>query len=398
MREAAPISNRGVWQRPELRQDRGVHRSVGWLELFFDLIFVVIIAVLAASLADGNSLIRFAIQFLAVFWVWNGFTYYTERFESGGVDNRLFTFIGILAIAGLAIWGSGGLGSTYLGFAASYLLARGLNIFLWLRAGYWVPRFRAAALGFSGGFVVASALIVTGAFVSESLRLVLFSIAVVVEIFTPAITGRFQFGLPPLTKDKYPERFGLLTLIVLGETVAEVIRSVAASNTATGLSGVSMAEAAMGLGVGFGVWWVYFDYIARRPTREGLYLALSWIYLHVAMLLGIVVASVGISLALAVDAGQSVTPEVRAFLLLGLATALLAITVMELTLERREDEPTNARVSFVSKIAVVVGLVGLELFLPPVPLVAVLGILLVALAIPAAYGTVVWFRRPRGVV
>jgi low temperature requirement protein LtrA len=117
------VENRGAWQKPELRDDGDAHRGVGWLELFFDLVFVVIIAVLAGNLGEGDNVLRFLIQFTAVFWVWNGFTYYSERFESGGLDNRLFTFIGILAVAGLAIWGRDGLGANYAGFAGAYLLA-----------------------------------------------------------------------------------------------------------------------------------------------------------------------------------------------------------------------------------------------------------------------------------
>ena len=49
---------------------------MSWLELFFDLVFVVVIARLAHHL-DVAGVLTFAVQFLAVFWVWNAFTYYT---------------------------------------------------------------------------------------------------------------------------------------------------------------------------------------------------------------------------------------------------------------------------------------------------------------------------------
>jgi len=109
-----------AWQRPQLRDDGDTPRPVGWVELFFDLVFVVIIAVLAGDLErhlDAAGLVRFLLEFVAIFWAWNGFTYYTERFESAGLENRLFVFLAILAVAGLAIWGADGLGSNYLGFA-----------------------------------------------------------------------------------------------------------------------------------------------------------------------------------------------------------------------------------------------------------------------------------------
>jgi len=72
---------RRVWARAALRRDEelAVERSTGWLELFFDLVFVVIIARLASALA-----------------------YYSERFESEGLDSRVFTFLALLPV-----WPSG---------------------------------------------------------------------------------------------------------------------------------------------------------------------------------------------------------------------------------------------------------------------------------------------------
>jgi len=91
---------RRAWQRSALRTDEEFeqHRAVSWLELFFELVFVVMIARLAHHLAghlDVAGVLIFAVQFLAVFWVWNAFTYYTERFESDGLENRLFGPTGV---------------------------------------------------------------------------------------------------------------------------------------------------------------------------------------------------------------------------------------------------------------------------------------------------------------
>lgn len=118
---------RTYWRRAAIRRDEedGLHRPVGWLELFFDLVFVVVIGILAEDLAhDPHHLAGFALQFAAVFWVWNAFTYYTERFETDGLENRFFTFLALLTVAGLAIWAPHGVDA---GFAGAYLAARGLN-------------------------------------------------------------------------------------------------------------------------------------------------------------------------------------------------------------------------------------------------------------------------------
>ncbi len=381
----------GAWRTPQLRDDGTEGHRVSWLELFFDLVFVVIVAVIGTSLDQRHDLLGFTLQFIAIFWVWNAFTYYNERFESHGLEGRLFTFIAMVAVAGLAVWGADGLGANYVGFALSYLLARMLNIALWLRAGYHVPRFRRAAFGFSGGFVVAAALLAVSFFVPVEVRLVLWTLAVLLEIATPTITARFQRDLPPITEDKFPERFGLFTMIVLGETVAEVIQSVAASNAVATLSPLTIVDAVLGLAVGFGLWWVYYDFIARRPARQQFLTVLAWVYLHMAMLIGIVLVGVGIALGLR-DVSGAMEPFARSLLLGGLALSLLTMAAIESTLAREADEPTHPVVSPVLKAAVGLVLVGVAVAAVPLSTTAALVLAVAALAVQAAYGATVWYR------
>jgi low temperature requirement protein LtrA len=52
------MAKRQWWQKPQLRtdEDQNIHRKVSWLELFFDLIFVVVVAELSHYLAKQVSL------------------------------------------------------------------------------------------------------------------------------------------------------------------------------------------------------------------------------------------------------------------------------------------------------------------------------------------------------
>lgn len=389
---SAPVGR--AWQRPELRDDGARHRPVGWVELFFDLVFVVIIAVLAHDLEghiDGAGLLTFLLQFVAVFWVWNGFTYYTERFESAGLENRLFVFLAILAVAGLAIWGEDGLGHNYVGFAIAYLAARGLNIALWLRAAAHVPRFRRAAWSFTTGFVLAGILIGISFAVDEQLRLVFWAAAIVADIASPAITRRFQVDLPPISRDKFPERFGLFTLILLGETIAGVIRGAAESNTESGLSPMTLLEAALGLAIGFGIWWVYFDFIARRPTRPSFSIALLWVYLHIAAMASIVI--VGAAIAAGIAGDETLPAPVLAFLFAGLGGTLITFGLLEMTLDRNENEPTHPRVSPGLKFIAGGLLIVVSLAQPTLTTTAAFCTAIAALAVQAAYGATVYYRK-----
>ncbi|WP_051571789.1 low temperature requirement protein A [Cryptosporangium arvum] len=367
---------RTYWRRAAIRRDEedGLHRPVGWLELFFDLVFVVVIGILAEDLAhDPHHLAGFALQFAAVFWVWNAFTYYTERFETDGLENRFFTFLALLTVAGLAIWAPHGVDA---GFAGAYLAARGLNIALWLRAALHERSFRPIALRFAVGYLLATGLIVASLTTDND---ALFAAAVLVEIVTPAFTTKQQSVLPPLSRSKWPERFGLFTMIVLGEAVVGVIHGLDEAEK-------NLTAGALGLAICFAFWWLYFDFVARRPARQAIATALGWVYLHLLALLAITVAGAMITVALT---GH----DVPGLLFVGVGAALATIGVLELTLERDPDEPTHPVLSPALKIGLGAALAAVALLPVHWEATAALLTCLAVLTVPAAYGAHVWYRR-----
>jgi low temperature requirement protein LtrA len=390
---------RRAWQRPALRTDEEFdrHRSVGWLELFFDLVFVVVISRLAHHLAghiDPAGVVGFAVQFLAVFWVWNAFTYYTERFESDGLENRLFTFAAIVPVAGLAVFAEDGLGATYAGFAVAYLLARAVNQAAWLRAGFHVREFRPVAARFLAGYVLAIAVILASFATTGAARVVLFALAVLLEIATPTFTIAQQSALPRLSTSKFPERFGQFTIIVLGESVVGVIVGLSELQERGLLDGPGIAAGVLGLAIGFSLWWIYFDFVARRPPKPAFATALIWVYLHLVALTAITATGVGVSVAIADRATGMLTDPSRYLLVGGVVLGLLGVAALQTTLVRNADEPTHRRLSPALMIAAaaVVGTLGvLDLGWGTH---ALLTLLLAGLAVPMIYGAIVWFAHP----
>lgn len=172
------------WHKPGLRRDEEfrIHRAVTWLELYFDLIFVVVISRLAHVLSkdiSAHGVIIFLSMFVPVWWVWNAATYYTERFESEGLENRAFTFVKIIPVAGMAVYSEHGLEQNYVGFVISFWLVRFVNMIQWARAGLHVVQFRPVSNRFIIGFFgVVSPLIVFSIFAETSLRMTLWGAAI----------------------------------------------------------------------------------------------------------------------------------------------------------------------------------------------------------------------------
>ena len=128
------------WQPPQLRigEDGVTERRATWLELFFDLVFVVAIAQLAHKLNEEISLsgfFGFVALFIPVWWSWVGAAFYANRFDTDDLGHRLLTSVQMLAVAALAVNIHHGLGDSSAGFALSYAAVRFVLVVEYLRAG-----------------------------------------------------------------------------------------------------------------------------------------------------------------------------------------------------------------------------------------------------------------------
>jgi low temperature requirement protein LtrA len=183
-------------------------------------------------------------------------------------------------------------------------------------------------------------------------------------------------------------------MIILGEVVSSVIGGIAEVNATGGLTAAAILNGAIGMGIGFGLWWVYYDFVGRRIPFPPLPIQLAWLYLHFFLLIGLVVVGVGVEVAIAETGYGMLEGPVQFMPILAVAVTLATVGVMEFTLERGEGEPTHPLLSPLLKIGVALLLLSL-LFWHEAPITAVLALCLLGLVVPAVYGTYVWFRRVR---
>ena len=153
------------------------NRHATWLELFFDVVFVVAITELSRQLVLDHSaagFLRFAALFAPVYVAWQGYMAYATRFDTDDVAFRAAYLAGMLAIAAMAtLIGDVARGVHSAGFAVSYVCLRSIVVALYWRAWRSVPEARrdrdrgrgtswrvqsasAATLGFAGCAVVIS--------------------------------------------------------------------------------------------------------------------------------------------------------------------------------------------------------------------------------------------------
>ena len=318
------------WERPRLRDEATEQRErrTSWLELFQDLVFVAVIAQLSQRLSTHISLrglLAFVGLLTPVWWIWLAANIYTERFETEDLSQRLFTLLVMIpvTIMGAAIHGD--LARTSVTFAWGYIGARAVLIFMWARGGWHNPVVRPTTDRFIVGFIVGISLWVASTQVPMPWRGLLWAAGILVDLITPIFTFRFQATLPRFSSSRLPERYGLLVVIVLGEAIAAIVQGIARLPQLTPLA---LGTVLLTLLVVFGLWWVYFDHILGRPTREPFWRQGVRSYVHLPLVVAIVGYAAGVAQAIA--SGERTVPGPTRWLMVSaLALAFVALGLIE---------------------------------------------------------------------
>ena len=313
---------------PRLRVfDTEEERRATWLELFFDLVFVVAVAELGEVLSDDVTLggfLRFVALFVPVWWAWAGFTFYANRFDTDDLLYRLLIFVAMFAVAALATTVPDAFEGGSAGFALSYVCIRLVLLVLYGRAIRFVEEGRALAVLYFSAFGLAVVIWLVSLAVPEPGRYVLWAIALTIEVSAP-FAGWRLLPQAPVDPRHLPERFGLLTIIVLGESVFAVVFGVRDVSwelaTALAAAGGFVAAAA--------IWWIYFGFL-DSSVGEGLRRGLTLTYAHFFVYAGIAAVGVGVKLVILEAGGEEKYTDVAWVFCAGLALCMVALAAIHL--------------------------------------------------------------------
>jgi low temperature requirement protein LtrA len=336
-----------------LRSMAEAGRKVTWLELFFDLIFVAAVAQVAEPLRHDYSLAelaRLTPLLMLIWWAWTGHTFFSTRFDTDDGVQRALTFVQIFSVAAMAANAKDALDSrSSAGFAAAYAAVRLVLVAQYLRARH-LRDARGLAFRYIAGHGFAASLWLLSALVPAPERFWLWIAAFAIDLGTPWVALPHSIKVPP-DAAHIPERFGLFTLILLGESVVAVMQGMESQENWPPAAAFS---AVFGMALLFSICWWYFDGAAGgreqpvRTHREAVRFHV-WSYAHFPFYLGVVVLGVGIQRT--VTAASHYTVPIAERLMLAAAGATVAIGMMTIgmtngeTIRRNshDDERRNAR-------------------------------------------------------
>jgi low temperature requirement protein LtrA len=317
---------------------------------------------------------------LVVWWAWAGYSWLTNAVPvDDDVRSRIVVFAAMAAglVMGLAIPKAFGSDGVLFGFA--YLTVTLLFVLLYAVATRDNTEMNRAVIRLAPGVLAAPVLVaIAGFFDAGPVRAVLWTVALVVTLAAPFVSGTEGWHVRP---KHFAERHGLIIIIALGESI--VALGLAASDEKH--TAAVVTASVIGMVVVSAMWWLYFDVVAIAAERRLAQVtgaarnALardSYSYLHALMILGIVFLALGLKKSV-LDLGEplKVIPSVALFggvalYLVGhilfrlrnmgsLNTQRLLVTVL-LVAAIPIGVAVPAYVSLIMLLALLLGLIGYE--------------------------------------
>lgn len=264
------------------------HR-VSWLELFYDLIYVIVIAKLAHLVTYGHDghlgsteFMMFIALFIPVWWAWTGHALYATRFYDDSVVDRLLTLGQMFLVTLMSLYIKDAFNGQGQMFALTYAAIRGLLVVMYLRVLFANREMRPVTSCLASGFGIGALLWLISAFLPTTWMYGFWAAGLLIDFATP-FRCRPLLKTASVHKHHLPERFGLLAIILLGESVAGLTSAL----TPRDMTVTTLIIAFLGFVSLSAIWWHYFEVIERVVMNRELGAAHLIIYGHLPIFIGL---------------------------------------------------------------------------------------------------------------
>ena len=290
--------------------------TVTRLELFFDLVFVFALTQVTALMADqpsGEGVLRGMLILSVLWWCWVGYAWLGNvvRADEGVIRLAMFGAMAAMFVLALTIPESfddlpGGLPGPVV-FAAGYFVVRVAHLLLFLAISRNDPALRRQVLRFAPSVILGTSFLLIASQLDGPAQTAMWATALVADYLGTRLAG--ASGWRVNSAGHFAERHGLIIIVALGESIV----SIGIGVTELPISWPIVFASALGLALSAGLWWAYFDVAAldsehalaaaegekrARLARDG------YSYLHLPMIAGIILLSLGLKKVLGYVGGD----------------------------------------------------------------------------------------------
>ena len=322
-----------------------VHRAAAPLELLFDLTFVVAFGQAADQLAhlvaEGRpapGVLGFVYAIGATCWAWMGFSWFASAYDTDDWLYRVTTLVQMIGAIVFALGlpalfdslaAGGDVDATVL--VAGYVVMRVAVIGQWLRVARQDPARRRTALAYAVlvGIAQVAWIVLAGLHPSAPVFFVGAALLFGFEVACPVLAERRSSGTPwhPL---HIAERYGLLAIIALGEAIFGTVAAVSALVQAQGWSTEAVLVVVAGVGIAFGLWWIYFIVPSGRILARHRERSFVWGYGQIVLLGAIAGIGAGLHVVAAVLGGHASVGVAGAVVAVAVPALVFSVTLFAL--------------------------------------------------------------------
>lgn len=246
-------------------------RKISWLELFYDLVYVIVISKATHHLAQHpgwDGLKDYLYIFIMIYWGWvNGSLYY-DLHGSPGIRTRFMTLWQMVAVAALAVAIDSPVDKVIFRGTIALAVLQAYITYLWWSVGIYDKHHRKLNKPYTLCYLAALVTIIGTLFVPAQFQRLLFWLTLILNYLPPFLGARiFRKGNDDFSmSSSMMERLGLITIIVFGEAILGVIGGVSGMEEMSGLIWINFG---LGILVVFMLWWIFFALIADRESKKG---------------------------------------------------------------------------------------------------------------------------------
>ena len=266
------MNKNNLWWGPPKKFSTGTaERKISWLELFYDLVYVIVISRITQHFAlhpDTGGFIYYVFLFGMIFWGWlNGSMYY-DLHGTPGIRTNLTTLWQMLAVAALAVTLNFQHDKNYFYLTAALAFLQGYITYLWWSVGIYDQNHRKLNIPISICYILNLLLLIATLYIPEPYKTPVYWLILLINYLPPFFIhkimkrDREELSL----SQSMTERLGLFTIIVFGEVILGVINGMHGSD---GKSSLMWAAFVLAILIVFSLWLIFFSLVADRECKPG---------------------------------------------------------------------------------------------------------------------------------
>jgi low temperature requirement protein LtrA len=278
--------------------------------------------------------IAYLMIFFAVWWAWMNFTWFASAFDT---DDWLYRVTTIVQMAGVLVLAAG-VHDAMVEFdftlaTLGYVIMRLAMVTQWLRAAASDPASRPTALRMAGGITLVQVLWVARiALFDETGQFWTFFVLMGLELIVPIWAesrGRTRWHPHHIA-----ERFGLFTLLLLGESLLASASALIDALAEGEHVGELLWLAASGVALTAAIWWIYFAR-EQQDRLTNLRSGFTFGYFHYVIFGAVGAVSAGVEVEIDELTGHAEISDAVAGLALTLPVAIFLAAVWAVLLRGR---------------------------------------------------------------